>query len=196
MNHLLRSLGVCALLTLGGAASAQNIGPRGPGEELGGAPRGERRQEFREERRGADRPERGDRPDGPGRRDRVERPERGDRPDGGDRPDRGGDFERRDRSGRADRGERFEERGGRGDRVGGRIVVRPGPGVRFGTVVREDFRPGFVVTGPLRSARVVCRVVRERRFNPRTGVLRVRPVRECSRFVGRRRVIVSRRILG
>ena len=103
------------------------------------------------------------------RADRPDRGDRGDRQERRERADRREDFERRDRFRQPDR-----------DRRDTRIIVRPVPNVRF-------------VIGP---TRVVCRVIRERRFNPRTGVVRIRPVRECSRFVGRRRVIVSRRVIG
>ncbi len=172
MKRLLKGLSLCALLALGGAASAQNIGPRGPGDEL--IP--QERRERREQRPDVDRPDRGDRVDRQERRDRAQRDEPRER------------FEREERRQRVDRRENFERR----DRGDTRIIVRPAPSVRFGTIVRREPDVRFVI-GP---TRVVCRVIRERRFNPRTGVVRIRPVRECSRFVGRRRVIVSRRVIG
>jgi hypothetical protein len=171
MKAFLRGLSIFALLALGGAASAQNIGPRGPGDEL--IP--QERRERREQRPDVNRPDRGDRVDRRERRDRAQREEPR------ERVDRRENFERRDR---------FDE--GRRDRGDTRIIVRPAPNVRFGTIVRREPDVRFVI----RPTRVVCRVIRERRFNPRTGVVRIRPVRECSRFVGRRRVIVSRRVIG
>jgi len=171
MKAFLRGLSIFALLALGGAASAQNIGPRGPGDEL--IP--QERRERREQRPDVNRPDRGDRVDRRERRDRAQREEPR------ERVDRRENFERRDR---------FDE--GRRDRGNTRIIVRPAPNVRFGTIVRREPDVRFVI----RPTRVVCRVIRERRFNPRTGVVRIRPVRECSRFVGRRRVIVSRRVIG
>ncbi len=171
MKAFLRGLSIFALLALGGAASAQNIGPRGPGDDL--VP--QERRERREQRPDVNRPDRGDRVDRRERRDRAQREEPR------ERVDRRENFERRDR---------FDE--GRRDRGDTRIIVRPAPNVRFGTIVRREPDVRFVI----RPTRVVCRVIRERRFNPRTGVVRIRPVRECSRFVGRRRVIVSRRVIG
>jgi hypothetical protein len=180
MKAFLRGLSIFALLALGGAASAQNIGPRGPGDDL--VP--QERRERREQRPDVDRPDRGDRVDRQERRDRAQRDEPRER------------FEREERRQRVDRRENFERRDrfdeGRRDRGDTRIIVRPAPSVRFGTIVRREPDVRFVI----RPTRVVCRVIRERRFNPRTGVVRIRPVRECSRFVGRRRVIVSRRVIG
>lgn len=188
MNQVLRSLSLCALLALGGGASAQGLAPRSPGEDLSREERQERREERRErrgERDGGARADRGGRGD-EGRRDRADRQE------GRDRADRGGDNDRRDRA------DRFDDRRDRRDGPDTRIVVRPAPDVRSRTVIRRepDVRPGFVITQPSRPTRLVCTVVRERRFNPNTGVVRIRPVRECARFVGRRRVIVNRQILG
>jgi hypothetical protein len=183
MKPFLKGLSICALLALGGAASAQNIGPRGSGDDL--VP-----QERRERRPNVDRPERADQGD---RVDRQERRDRGQRDGPRERFEQEGPrqrFEREERRERVERRERFDE--GRRDRADTRIIVRPSPNVRFGTIVRREPDVRFVI----RPTRVVCRVIQERRFNPRTGVVRIRPVRECSRFVSRRRVIVSRRVIG
>jgi hypothetical protein len=199
MKAFLRGLSIFALLALGGAASAQNVGPRGPGDDL--VP-----QERRERRPNVDRPDRppdrGERFERQEPRERTQREEPRERFDRQERPDRAQRdeprerFEREERRERVDRRENFERRDRfderRRDRGDTRIIVRPAPNVRFGTIVRREPDVRFVI----RPTRVVCRVIRERRFNPRTGVVRIRPVRECSRFVGRRRVIVSRRVIG